>query len=145
MEFAQAACGLSSVKSVKAIMSQVPMIAIVDDDEAVRISTASFVRSLGYRTRTFESAMAFLKEGGDEEPACMISDVQMPLISGPDLQDKLIAAGRRFPIIFMTAFPTEAVKERVLSAGAVSFLRKPFDGSDLQASLETALGDLTIH
>lgn len=126
-------------------MSNAPMIAIVDDDEAVRISTASFVRSLGYRARMFESAVAFLNDGGDEDPACMIVDVQMPVVSGPEMQERLAAAGRRVPIIFMTAFPTEAVRDRVLSAGAVSFLCKPSVGEQLVESLERALGDQAIH
>ncbi|RXF72680.1 response regulator transcription factor [Hansschlegelia zhihuaiae] len=120
-------------------MTDVPMIAIVDDDEAVRTSTASFVRSLGYATRTYRSGTEFLSESSRREPDCMIADVQMPGISGPELQQRLIAEGRRFPIIFLTAFPSEAIRGRVMAAGAAGFLAKPSDGETIVARIEDAL------
>src|SRR3954454_17508553 len=106
-------------------MSEAPIIAIVDDDEAVRVATASLVRSIGYTARTYASGKDFLRSCAQEEPSCLISDVQMPEMSGPELQDELTAAGRRMPIIFITAFPDEALRRRVLAAGASCFLSKP--------------------
>jgi FixJ family two-component response regulator len=120
-------------------MTDVPVIAIVDDDEAVRASTASLVRSLGYATRTYRSGVDFLRETSGREPDCMIADIQMPGMNGPDLQEKLIEEGRIFPIIFMTAFPNDAVRARVMEAGAACLLIKPSDGDTIVAHLEGAL------
>jgi FixJ family two-component response regulator len=98
-------------------MVDAPVIAIVDDDEAVRASLASLVRSLGYEVRAYGSGDEFLRESRGD-PACMIADIQMPLMTGDELQARLIASGRAFPIIFMTAFPTEPVRRRVLAGHA---------------------------
>jgi FixJ family two-component response regulator len=120
-------------------MTEIPVIAIVDDDEAVRMSTASLVRSLGYTARTYSSGMDFLLGALDGDPDCMIADVQMPEMSGPDLQDNLNSAGRNFPIIFMTAFPNDCVRARVMAAGALCFLTKPSDGDTIVHHIEDAL------
>jgi len=114
-------------------------IAIVDDDEAVRRTLASLVRSLGYEARTYRSGAEFLRERSDEDPACMISDIQMPVMTGDELQGRLVEAGRSFPIIFMTAFPTEPMRRRVLEAGARCYLSKPIDPNEIIRSLEEAL------
>lgn len=120
-------------------MMPVPMIAIVDDDNDVRVALASLVQSLGYEVRTYGSGVEFLQESLDGDPACMIADVQMPSMSGDELQRQLLKAGRRIPMIFMTGFPTEAVRNRVLEAGAVCFLNKPADGDVIIQCLEEAL------
>ena len=78
-------------------MAKTPVIAIVDDDEGVRTSLASLVRSLGYEARTYGSGADFLQRPPGEDPACMIADVQMPAMTGDELQTRLVAAGRRFP------------------------------------------------
>ena len=78
-------------------MAKTPVIAIVDDDEGVRASLASLVRSLGYEAHAYESGVAFLREPAGEDPACMIADVQMPVIPGDELQARLVASGRHFP------------------------------------------------
>lgn len=114
-------------------------IAIVDDDEGVRTSLASLVRSLGYAVRTYRSALDFLADGQNGDPAGMITDVQMPEMSGDQLQAELIAAGRRFPIIFMTAFPSDATRDRVMAAGAHCYLGKPCDGDTIASCLLAAL------
>lgn len=119
-------------------MAKTPVIAIVDDDEGVRASLASLVRSLGYEARTFESGADFLARVGDD-PACMITDIQMPKMTGDELQARLVASGRNFPIIFMTAFPTESVRRRVMAAGAHCCLSKPSDGDEIIRCLEEAL------
>ena len=97
------------------------------------------MRSLGFVALTFASAQDFLQSPGLEETACLILDVQMPGMSGVDLQDVLLKRGHRIPIIFITAFPEDKVRDRVLRAGAVSFLVKPFDGRKMIDSLHVAL------
>jgi FixJ family two-component response regulator len=120
-------------------MPERPTIAIVDDDEGVRVALASLIRSLDYDVRTYASASDFLREGLVSEPACMITDVQMPGMTGDQLQQELIARGRTFPIIFMTAFPNDTVRHRVLAAGASCFLSKPTEGDTIIRCLEEAL------
>jgi FixJ family two-component response regulator len=120
-------------------MAKPSVIAIVDDDEGVRASLASLVRSLGYEAHTFNSGVDFLRESAGDDPACMIADVQMPVVTGDELQARLIASGRRFPIIFMTAFPKESVRQRVLAAGAHCYLGKPSSGDEIIRCLEEAL------
>lgn len=124
-------------------MPKTPMIAIVDDDEGVRTSLASLVRSLGYDVCTYESGADFLLDS--RNPECMIADIQMPAMTGDEMQARLVASGRRFPIIFMTAFPTESVRERVMAAGARCYLSKPASGDDIIRYLEEALADTTSH
>ncbi len=114
------------------------MISIVDDDESVRESTKALVRSLGYNARAFASAEDFLTSDIDETD-CLILDVQMKGLSGLELQDHLIAQGRQTPIIFVTSFPDERIRDRALSAGAVGFLGKPFNDSKLTSYLDSAL------
>jgi FixJ family two-component response regulator len=115
-----------------------PWIAIVDDDAGVRAALTSLVRSLGYEARPFPSALAFLEiRGGD--PAVLIADIQMPGMTGDALQARLNAEGRRFPILFMTAFAAEAVRARVLTAGAAGCLDKPVDGETIARCLAAAL------
>lgn len=116
-----------------------PVIAIVDDDESVRLATCSLLNSLGFQARTFASAEEFLQSPGAEASSCIISDMNMSGLSGAEMQACLAARGSSVPIIFITAFPDKAVEERVLKAGAVSYLTKPFDGYKLIACLEKAL------
>lgn len=120
-------------------MAKTPVIAIVDDDEGVRTSLASLVRSIGYEAQAYESGMDFLRKAPGDDPACMIADVQMPVISGDELQAQLITAGRHFPIIFMTAFPSENMRQRVMAAGAHCYLGKPSSGDEIIRCLEAAL------
>lgn len=110
-------------------MPDAPTIAIVDDDDGVRSSLASLLRSLGYGVRCYASALEFLDERPAADPACMIADIQMPDMTGDRLQATLLADGRVFPMIFMTAFPTPAVRDKVTAAGARAFLEKPVDGA----------------
>jgi FixJ family two-component response regulator len=120
-------------------LQQAPTIAIVDDDCSVRLATEGLVRSLGFVARTFASAQDFLQAPRFEETACLILDVQMPGMTGVDLQDDLLKRGHHIPIIFITAFPEDRVRDRVLRAGAVSFLTKPFDGRKMIDCLRAAL------
>ena len=115
------------------------MIAIVDDDEAVREALKGLVRSLGYRASTFGSAEAFLNSEQINDTSCLVTDVQMPGLSGLDLQDRLIARDHRIPIIFITAYPDENVRRRAMKGGALAFLGKPVDHHDFVDHLEKAL------
>jgi FixJ family two-component response regulator len=115
------------------------MIAIVDDDESFRRATASFIRSLGYAAAAFGSAEAFLKSDRISDTDCLISDVQMPGMTGIELQGHLIARGHHLPVIFVTAFPEVKTRGRALAAGAVGFLDKPFRDQTLIACLNEAL------
>lgn len=120
-------------------MRQDTMISIIDDDDSVRAATASLVRSLGFKTRTFASADEFLDSPRAYDSDCVITDVQMPGMGGLELQSRLMAEGHDMPLIFMTAFPEERVRRQAMSAGAVGFLGKPFDGNDMIACIERAL------
>ena len=115
------------------------MIAIVDDDKAVREATKSLVRSLGYSASTFASADEFLKSEQVSNTSCLITDVHMPGLSGLDLQDRLIARGHRIPIIFITGYPDDSVRARAMKAGAVAFLSKPYNHDHLLGYLDKAL------
>jgi len=115
------------------------MIAIVDDDAAVREGIRALVRSLGYSASTFGSAEEFLNSEQLDDTSCLITDVQMPGLSGIVLQDRLIAGGHRFPIIFITGYPDENVRARAMKAGAIAFLSKPFNADHLIGYLERAL------
>jgi FixJ family two-component response regulator len=112
-------------------LPSVPLIAIVDDDDAIRIAAESLIRSLGLRARCFASAEEFLGSDILEETACLVTDVHMPGIGGLELQDVLRARGEKMPIIFITAYPGEAIHMRAHAAGAAAVFMKPFDGQSL--------------
>ena len=120
-------------------MHNVPGIAIIDDDESMRLATKSLVMSLGFTAYTFESAEEFLHSSLVNEATCLVTDVQLPGMSGIDLQKLLASKGCQTPIIFITAFPDETVRARALNFGAAGFFTKPFDGKVLVECLETAL------
>jgi CheY-like chemotaxis protein len=120
-------------------MLKAPIIGIIDDDESVREATKGLIRSLGYNAAIFASAEEYLRSDCVSNSACLITDLNMPGMSGADLQDHLIAEGRHVPIIFITAYSDEKVRVRVLDAGAFGFLRKPFDDEDLIECLNKAL------
>ena len=115
------------------------LIAVVDDDESIRDSLRTLLRSAGYRVMTFESAEIFLRSGAAPGTACLILDVRMPGIDGPELQDRLSRDHSRLPIVFITAHDDGPVRERVLRAGAADVLNKPFAPAALLSSLEGAL------
>jgi len=95
------------------------MISIIDDDPSVREATGTFVRSLGYRAALFASAEDFLASDGIHASACVISDVRMPGMTGPELQQRLIDNLVQVPVIFVTAFAEDQVRHRVLTAGSL--------------------------
>jgi FixJ family two-component response regulator len=115
------------------------MISIIDDDLLVRESIGDLISSLGHEPLMFDSGEQFLAFGRLADTACIITDLQMPGLSGLDLQARLRADGNLTPIIFITAYPKEAARARAFEAGAVAFLTKPYQESDLTGSLEIAL------
>jgi FixJ family two-component response regulator len=114
-----------------------PIASIIDDDESVRIATSSLVRSLGWDVRLYASAEDFLASGQIADVACVISDVQMPGMSGLQLQRRLIDDGITLPVIFISAFASEAVCRQALDDGAMCVLSKPVDGAAISRCLET--------
>ena len=126
-------------------MTHTPMISIIDDDESIRLATESLIRSLGFVAFTFESAEDFLRSPQVEVTSCLISDIQMPGMTGIELQDHLIAHGYRIPIIFITAFPEERIRKRAQDAGAVGFFSKPFDCLAMIKSLDGVLNPNRAH
>jgi FixJ family two-component response regulator len=120
-------------------LPRVPVISIIDDDASVRVAANRLVRSLGYVAHTFASAKEFLQSPRIHDTWCVIADVQMPGMSGVDLQSLLNAQGRYVPIIFITAFPEESIRTRALEGGAIGFLSKPFDGQVLIECIDRAL------
>jgi FixJ family two-component response regulator len=99
----------------------------------------SLLRSLGFVAFAFESAENFLRSPRVDDSSCLITDVQMPGMSGLDLQDRLIAQGSRMPVIFITAFPEQNIRSRAQASGAVGFLEKPFAGRTMIELVRQAL------
>jgi FixJ family two-component response regulator len=120
-------------------LPKLPLISVVDDDVSVRAATYNLVRSLGYTVHTFASAEEFLRSSHLTETSCVIADVQMPGMSGVDLQTLMLTSGHYVPFIFITAFPEAAIRARALKNGAIGFLSKPFDGQTMIECLDTAL------
>jgi FixJ family two-component response regulator len=116
------------------------VISIVDDDEAIREATEALLRSLGYRAATFASVEEFLQSDSMANTACLITDVQMPGLSGVDLQCWLTDQGLKIPTIVITAFPEEGAQERAMKAGAIGYLCKPFSEDSLLKCLDSAVG-----
>ncbi|WP_245444705.1 response regulator transcription factor [Microvirga sp. KLBC 81] len=120
-------------------MQKAPVISIVDDDESVRDAIRSLLRALGYVVDTFASAEDYLQSPHLSDTSCLITDIQMPGMNGFELQRRLVSKGLQMPVIFMTAFPEEAVSRLARDAGAVSLLSKPFDEQALISCLDRAL------
>ena len=120
-------------------MPGVPLISIVDDDDALRNSLDDLIRSIGFRTQGFPSAEAFLCSNQVRDTACLILDVRMPGMNGLDLQRQIVAANWRIPIIFITSHADDDARARALEAGAVAFLYKPFREEELLNAIDAAL------
>jgi len=120
-------------------MPGVPLISIVDDDDALRNSLDDLIQSIGFRTQGFPSAEAFMSSTEARDTACLILDVRMPGMNGLDLQRQIVAANRRMPIIFITSHADDDARARALKGGAVAFLYKPFREEELLNALDAAL------
>ena len=115
------------------------LVSVVDDDESVRESLPDLLRELGFSAETFASAEEFLASDQVARTRCLVLDVAMPGMSGPDLQDELARRGHRIPIVFITAQQDESVRRRVLASGAVDCLLKPFSDTALSNAVRAAL------
>jgi FixJ family two-component response regulator len=120
-------------------MSQAQTVSIVDDDPVAREGIRELVESLGYKALAFVSAQDFLQSGAITTTGCLITDLQMPGLSGLDLQERLQAQGYRTPVIFITAYPNEKHRSRAMRAGALGFLSKPFEEQCLVKCLAVAM------
>jgi FixJ family two-component response regulator len=119
-----------------------PLIAIVDDDESVCRAVKRLVRSLAIDAQTFTSGQEFLdllEAMPSFQPDCLILDVQMPGMNGLELKNRLATTGNTIPVIFITAYDEVGVRERAFAAGAVAFLRKPFNDELLIKTMREAL------
>ena len=115
------------------------VIAIVDDDPSVLEGLRSLLRSAGWRVKTFASAQEFLARPGSEAPCCLILDLQLPGLSGLDLQRKMAEVELETPIVFLTGHGTIPASVRAMKAGAVEFLTKPFDDEELLQAVQEAV------
>jgi len=111
---------------------------VVDDDESVRESLPDLLREFGFAARAFSSAQEFLSSGCVDETSCLILDVAMPGMSGPELQQELKRRGKKIPIIFITGRRDETIRAQVLKQGAAGFLLKPFSDAALLAAINAA-------
>ena len=124
--------------------TQVPTVAVVDDDERLRHALRSLLGSLGLAVTDFASADDFLVSPACGAAACLITDVQMPGMSGLELQHHLIEGGNRLPVIFITGFLSEHVRHQAEAGGAFGIFAKPFDAELLIKCVERALAGRAI-
>ena len=120
-------------------MTRQALVAVVDDDQSVRESLPDLLKELGYAACAFASAEKFLASGLSMKPSCLILDIVMPGMSGPELQRELTRSGYSVPIIFITANTDSSVRPTVLKQGAIDCLLKPFSEEALRMALEAAL------
>lgn len=116
-----------------------PLITVVDDDESVRESLPDLLNEFGFEARTFSSAEDFLASESVDETKCLVLDVAMPGMTGPDLQRELKLREQAIPIVFITAQRDAAARLHLIAQGAVECLFKPFEPNDLLRALNTAL------
>ena len=121
------------------VQSAAPLIGIVDDDQSVRASINSLARSTGLRSITFASREAILNSKGGYEADCLILDVRMPRLGGLELQRRLADVQCPTPVIFVSANPSDEVREKALHQGAIAFLDKPFSEKALLGAIQAAL------
>jgi FixJ family two-component response regulator len=115
-----------------------PLISVVDDDESVRESLPDLLREFGFAAQAFSSAEEFLASDFIGQTRCLVLDIAMPGMTGPDLQQELARRRQEIPIIFITAHADETVRPRMLELGAVECLFKPFSETALLEALNAA-------
>jgi FixJ family two-component response regulator len=115
------------------------IIAIVDDDSSAREGLESLIQSAGWRAETFASAQDFLDRPGAEAPSCLVLDLQLPGLSGLDLQKRMAEVGLEIPIVFLTGHGNIPASVKAMKAGAVEFLTKPFDEEELLQAIQEAI------
>ena len=117
-----------------------PLVTVVDDDESIRESLPDLLGEFGFASQTFASAEEFLASNAINATNCLILDVAMPGMSGPDLLRELIRRRQRIPTIFITAHGSEATRPQLIAEGAVDCLLKPFSDTALREAIDAALG-----
>jgi FixJ family two-component response regulator len=135
-------CGIARGELIladMAIKEKPQLVAIIDDNELVRIALEGLMKSVGIPALAFGHAEEFLASDRKRDAACLIVDIRLPGMSGLELQSKLNAERYRIPTIFITAHGDEEVRMQALRAGAVEFLTKPFDDEALIQSVRAAL------
>ena len=116
-------------------------VAVVDDDESVRESVPELLRELGYDSEGFSSAAEFLTSEQLMSTDCLVLDIAMPEMTGPELHGELIRRGHRIPVVFITAHGDQAIRARLREQGAIDCLAKPFSDTALMETLKTALAE----
>lgn len=116
------------------------LVSVVDDDESVRESLPDLLSEFGFATQVFSSAEEFLESGYVVQSKCLILDIAMPGMTGPDLKRALAIRGHNIPVIFITANKDETIRPRMLKIGAVECLFKPFSDTELLRAINAALG-----
>lgn len=116
-----------------------PLIYVLDDDESVRVALGSFLRSLGFKIETFSTGPQLLASDHLGQVSCVISDVQMPAMSGFEVLGLLQQMTPPVPVILLTAFFEDPLKQKALSLGAAAFLSKPFNSQEMLNVLGTVL------
>lgn len=116
-------------------------IAIVDDDAQVRVGLCSLLRSYGYTVEVYDGAAPLLADNAPGRHHCIITDLQMPGMSGVELLEQLRRDGSQLPVILMTAFPEANLRKRAFQSGASCFLSKPFEANELLLCLKQASGN----
>jgi FixJ family two-component response regulator len=115
------------------------LVSVVDDDESVRESLPDLLKQFGFAARAFSSAEAFLASEFVSETSCLLLDIAMPGMSGPDVQHELRRRRQEIPIVFITAHGDETIRPRLMAAGAIECLFKPFSDTALLNALDVAL------
>jgi FixJ family two-component response regulator len=121
------------------VIDNLPLVSVVDDDESVRESLPDFLRQFGFAAEAFPSAEAFLASDVVATTSCLLLDIAMPGMSGPELQEELIRRRQKIPIVFITAHGDSTVRPRLLERGAVECLSKPFSEVALLDALSAAI------
>lgn len=120
-------------------MTDGTLISVVDDDESIRDSTRTLLRSAGYAVATFESGELFLEAGTLPETRCLVLDIRMPGMSGLELQRRVNISDSCIPVIFITAHDNEANRKLAIDAGASEVFQKPFSANAFLTAVDTAL------
>ncbi|WP_321887326.1 response regulator transcription factor [Paraburkholderia bannensis] len=120
-------------------MSAAHHVCVVDDDQSVRVALASLLRSFEYEVETFESGTDVLRWLAYNRTACIVSDLQMPGLSGLQMYQGMLDMGIRTPLVLITAYPTAGVEAKALSMGVRAFLTKPVSGSVLEMHVQNAI------
>ncbi len=119
---------------------QSPLVCVIDDDASLLRALRRLLRAGGFDVEVFSSAEAFLESGHRERVDCLVLDVRLEGMSGLELQERLVAAGSEIPVVFMTAAHDDlSTRERAHRAGAIDYLRKPFDDESLIGAINRAI------